>query len=76
MSVRIENVDVEAFLEKLKRKGWCDGSDIVSAEKGELVPFFFEGVLRDAIRKRFSGRLWIDFVVIARFGFSITLSMV
>jgi len=51
LSVRVEEVDVEAFLDRLKARGWRDGSGIVGVGERELVPFFFEGVLRDAVRR-------------------------
>ncbi len=46
---RVEEVDVKTFLDRLKNKGWRDGSDIVGVRERELVPFFFEDILRDAI---------------------------
>ena len=51
MSVRPERVDVNAFVGKLQALGWEDGSGIVGVGRKELVPFFFENVLRESIRK-------------------------
>ncbi|MEB3862231.1 MAG: HsdR family type I site-specific deoxyribonuclease [Desulfurococcales archaeon] len=51
MSVRVEEVDVKTFLGRLESKGWRDGSSIVGVGERELVPFFFEDVLKDAVRR-------------------------
>lgn len=51
MSVRAEEVDVRAFLERLRGRGWRDGSSIVGVRERELVPFFFEDVLKEAVRR-------------------------
>jgi len=51
LGVRVEEVDVEAFLDRLRGAGWSDGSGIVGVGERELVPYVFEDVLKDAIRR-------------------------
>ena len=56
MSVRYEVADVKGFVARLKRLGWVNGKDYLREhgiyfKEGDLVPLFFDRVLRDIIRR-------------------------
>ncbi|GAB6148535.1 type I restriction endonuclease subunit R [Stetteria hydrogenophila] len=51
MSIRLEEADVEAFLDRLEARGWVDGSRVVGVGRRRLAPLFFEGVLRGYLKK-------------------------
>lgn len=57
MSVRNEEVDVTSFLSRIRSVGWLDGSSIVGVGEGELVPLFFENLVRGAVRRINRGEL-------------------
>ena len=51
MSIRLEEADVETFLERLRSRGWANGSGIVGVKERELAPWFFEDVLRRIVKE-------------------------
>ena len=56
MSVRYEIADVKDFVARLEELGWVNGKDYlkrfgVEFEEGNLVPLFFDVVLRDVIKR-------------------------
>jgi len=51
LSIRLEEVDVKSFLGRLEDLGRIDGSNIISVKERELVPLFFDNVLRSVVKK-------------------------
>jgi len=56
MSVRYEVADVEGFVARLEHLGWINGKEYlkeysIDFKEGDLVSFFFDNILRDAIRR-------------------------